>query len=144
MASLLSSAYGGDIDSVDAITGALAEGTMASSGGVFGELLHRAWLDQFIRAIAGDRLYHVHGRPMEAVANTTLSDVINRTMNVIDLPRSVFVAPGVTVCASDCEEVVGKRGVALSDRFQISWEVREGEIFDVCVVCSETTPEVPG
>eukprot|EP00904_Undaria_pinnatifida_P011031 jgi/Undpi1/7058/HiC_scaffold_21.g09532.m1 len=131
LASLLSSAYGGDIDSVDAITGALAEGTMASSGGVFGELLHRAWLDQFIRAIAGDRLYHVHGRPMEAVANTTLSDVINRTMNVIDLPRSVFVAPGVTVCASDCEEVVGKRGVALSDRFQISWEVLDGEILSI-------------
>eukprot|EP00904_Undaria_pinnatifida_P011027 jgi/Undpi1/7054/HiC_scaffold_21.g09528.m1 len=127
LALLLSSAYGGDINNVDAITGALAEGTVASSGGVFGELLHEAWLDQFIRAIAGDRLYHVHGRPMEAVANTTLSDVINRTMNVIDLPRSVFVAPGVTVCASDCEEAVGERDVALSDSFGISWEILDGD-----------------
>ena len=133
MALLLSSAYGGDIDNVDAITGALAEGTVASSGGVFGELLHEALLDQFIRAIAGDRLYHVHGRPMEAVANTTLSDVINRTMNVIDLPRSVFVAPGVTVCASDCEEAVGERDVALSDSFGISWEVSYGGKYTVGV-----------
>eukprot|EP00904_Undaria_pinnatifida_P011028 jgi/Undpi1/7055/HiC_scaffold_21.g09529.m1 len=131
LALLLSTAYGGDIDNLDAITGALAEGTMASSGGVLGELLHEAWLDQFIRAIAGDRLYHIHGRPMEAVTNTTLSDVINRTMDVVDLPRSVFVAPGVTVCASDCEEAVGERDVALSDSFGISWEILDGGIMSI-------------
>ena len=131
---LLSTAYGGDIDNLDAITGALAEGTMASSGGVFGELLHEAWLDQFIRAIAGDRLYHIHGRPMEAVTNTTLSDVINRTMDVVDLPRSVFVAPGVTVCASDCEEAVGERDVALSDSFGISWQVSGREKYVLAIL----------
>lgn len=36
------------------------------------------------------RFYHFHARKMENVANTTLMAVINRVMNVTDLPLSVF------------------------------------------------------
>jgi len=55
LAGRLSDAYGGDIDSLDAFTGALAEETMAQTGGMFGDLLFEAWSDQFYRSIAGDR-----------------------------------------------------------------------------------------
>lgn len=49
VATILSDAYGGDISTLDAVTGALAEPTWTSSGGFFGELLHAAWLDQMYR-----------------------------------------------------------------------------------------------
>lgn len=55
LASRLSDAYGGDIDGLDAFTGALAEGTDSSTGGVLGDLLVAAWSDQLTRSIAGDR-----------------------------------------------------------------------------------------
>ena len=55
LASRLSAAYGGDIDNLDALTGALAEGTSASTGGVMGDVLVEAWADQLTRSIAGDR-----------------------------------------------------------------------------------------
>lgn len=124
MAALISDAYGGDIQNVDAITGALAEDVNATTGSVFGDLLFEAWVDQLFRTISGDRLYHFHGRSMETVANTTLSDVINRTLHVTDLPLSTFVTPSATVCASDCE-TVGEADVTLSDSFGIAWQVRE-------------------
>ena len=123
MAALISNAYGGDIENVDAITGALAEDADVTTGGVFGDLLLEAWIDQLFRTIAGDRMYHFHGRTMETVFETTLSDVINRTMNVTDLPPSMFAVPGVTVCFSDCE-AVGEAEVSPSDTFGVSWEVR--------------------
>lgn len=124
VAALMSDAYGGDIETVDAITGALAEDSHANRGGIFGDLLFEAWVDQLFRTIAGDRLFHSHSRVMETVSNTTLADVINRTLHVTDLPTSVFVVPSVTVCASDCE-TVGEAEVSLSGRFAISWQVRE-------------------
>ena len=49
LATLLSSAYGGEIEDLDAITGALAEFPLSSSGGVFGPLLHAAWEAQMYR-----------------------------------------------------------------------------------------------
>ena len=122
MAALISNAYGGDIENVDAITGALAEDADGSTGGVLGDLLREAWIDQLFRTIAGDRMYHYHGRTMETVSETTLSDVVNRTLNVTDLPLSMFAVPGVTVCASDCE-TVGEAEVTPSDSFGIAWEV---------------------
>ncbi|CBJ26336.1 peroxinectin precursor [Ectocarpus siliculosus] len=51
VADILSTAYGGNVSTLDAVTGALAEPTMASSGGVFGELLHAAWLEQMYRCV---------------------------------------------------------------------------------------------
>ena len=124
LATLISDAYGGDVENVDAITGALAEDTNATTGGLLGDLLFEAWIDQLIRTIAGDRFYHFHGRSMETVANTTLSEVINRTLHVTDLPLSTFVIPSAVVCASDCE-VFGVADVTLSDSFGIAWQVRK-------------------
>lgn len=49
VALLLREAYGGDISSLDAITGALAEPAEASAGGFFGPLLHAAWTEQMYR-----------------------------------------------------------------------------------------------
>lgn len=125
VAALISDAYGGDIERVDAITGALAEDSHTTAGGIFGDLLFEAWVDQLFRTIAGDRLFHLHSRVMETVSNTTLSDVINRTLHVTDLPMSVFVVPSVTVCASDCV-TVGEAEVSLSGSFSIAWQVRQG------------------
>lgn len=39
VADLLDAAYGGDISLLDAVTGALAEGSYSGNGGVLGELL---------------------------------------------------------------------------------------------------------
>lgn len=127
LAALISNAYGGDIENVDAITGALAEDSNATTGGVFGDLLYEAWVEQLFRTISGDRFYHLHSRSMETVANTTLSEVINRTLHVTDLPLSTFVTPSATVCASDCE-TVGEADVTLSDSFGIAWQVRERNV----------------
>lgn len=46
VASLLSNSFGGDLSDIDAITGALAETHDLSKGGVFGDLLHAAWVEQ--------------------------------------------------------------------------------------------------
>ena len=124
VATLLSAAYGGDIDSLDAVTGALAEGDSASTvGGIFGELLQAAWSEQLYRTIAGDRLYHIHARPIESVEGTILSEIIERTLNVTDLPFSVFQVPGVSVCSSD-SVCFSEADITLSDNFGLSWEVR--------------------
>ena len=49
LATLLSDAHGGDIDSLDACTGALAESSQPTSGNVLGELLGAAWTEQLLR-----------------------------------------------------------------------------------------------
>ncbi|CAN0421524.1 unnamed protein product [Ectocarpus sp. 12 AP-2014] len=124
LASRLSDAYGGDIDGLDAFTGALAEGTDSSTGGVLGDLLVAAWSDQLTRSIAGDRFYHLHARYMENVANTTLMDVIGRVTNATDLPLSVFQAPSITVCDGGCAGD-GDGIAVLSDNFELEWEELE-------------------
>lgn len=55
LAALLSDAYGGDIDNLDAFTGALAERVLSANGGVFGELLRAAWSEQLYRYNRGMR-----------------------------------------------------------------------------------------
>lgn len=119
---LLSNAYGGDIDSLDALTGALAEDIVAGAGGVFGELFHVAWVGLLYRAFIGDRLHHLHARPIEDAGLTTLSDVIERTVNVTDLPLAVFQALGVTVCGKNCGFVEAAKA-ELSGSYGISWKV---------------------
>lgn len=74
------------------------------------------------RSIAGDRLYHLHDREIEDVRLTTLSDVIERTVNATDLPLSVFQAPGVAVCGANCR-IEGDSDVTLSDTYGVAWEV---------------------
>lgn len=55
------------------------------------------WLDQLYRSMAGDRLYHLEERDIESVTLVTLQAVIERTVNVTDLPLAVFTAPSVEV-----------------------------------------------
>lgn len=62
-------------------------------------------MDQLSRLILGDRFWHNHAEPIEDVENTTLHDVIWRTLNVTDLPLSVFMTPEISVCVrEDCME----------------------------------------
>lgn len=115
---LLSEAYGNDIDNLDVFAGALAEDKEATRGGVLGELLHTALLDQLYRSFFGDRFHHLHSRPIEDVSLVSISDLISRTLNVTDLPKSGFEAPGVNVCTEDC-----RTGDQLAEKFGLSWEV---------------------
>lgn len=121
---LLFAAYGGEIDNLDACTGALAEEKDARLGGVFGDLLHTAWVEQLYRTIFGDRYHHMHSRPIEDVALSSFSQLINRTLGVTDLPESGFTVPEVNVCTGQCE-AAGASGVSLAERYTMSWEVRD-------------------
>lgn len=51
-----------------------------------------------------------------------MSSVIERTVNVTDLPLAAFTAPGVTVCAGNCESIA-EGNATLSDNFGIAWQV---------------------
>ncbi|CAM9513650.1 unnamed protein product, partial [Ectocarpus sp. 13 AM-2016] len=122
VADILSTAYGGNVSTLDAVTGALAEPTMASSGGFFGELLHAAWLEQMYRSFQGDRFHHLHSRDIEDASLTTISDLINRTTGAADIPLSAFVAAAVEVCGADCSSI-GVSEADLSDSYSVAWEV---------------------
>ncbi|CAM9611990.1 unnamed protein product, partial [Ascophyllum nodosum] len=126
LAALLSNSYGGGIDNLDALTGALAESSSPKSGSLLGELLHASWVEQLSRTIAGDRLHHQHERPIEDLRLTTLSGLIERTTNVTDLPLAVFGVPGVAICGGNCE-TFGQSEATLSDSFAISWELIDDE-----------------
>lgn len=56
------------------------------------------------RTIIGDGLYHNHSEPIEDVELTTLSVLIERAINVTDLPTASFVAPEISVCIANCSE----------------------------------------
>ena len=55
------------------------------------------WKDQLYRSFVGDRLFHKHYVPTTDVENLTLRDLIEHTLNVTDLPLSVFTTPEITV-----------------------------------------------
>ncbi len=98
----------------------------SSTGGVFGELLFYAWMEQLRRTVVGDRLHYLFSTPIEDATLNTLSDVIERTLGVSDLPLSTFQAPSVAVCAGSCSDTeAGETVATLSDSFSVSWEVRE-------------------
>ncbi|CAM9989871.1 unnamed protein product, partial [Ascophyllum nodosum] len=99
---LLEQAYGDDIGLLDALTGALAEGSNMSCSSILGDLLQEVWKDQLYRSIVGDRLFHKHSVPTTDAENQTLRGLIERTLNVTDLPLSVFTTPEITVCYSNC------------------------------------------
>lgn len=73
LAALLSTAYGGDIDNLDALTGGLAESATPKSGSMLGELFHAAWIEQLNRSIVGDRMHHLHKRPIEDLRQVAVS-----------------------------------------------------------------------
>ncbi|CAB1104357.1 unnamed protein product [Ectocarpus sp. CCAP 1310/34] len=121
VATILSAAYGGDISARDAVTGALAEPMLTSSGGGFGELVHTAWLEQLYRTFRGDRFHHLHSRSIEDASLATISELFNRTTGAADLPPSAFGAARVEVCGADCK-VVGEVDVELPDSYKMAWE----------------------
>lgn len=96
----------------------MAEDKEASRGGVLGELLHTALVDQLYRSFFGDRFHHLHSRPIENVSLVSISELISRNLNVTDLPQSGFEAPAVNVCTEDC--VVGD---LLAEKFGLTWDV---------------------
>lgn len=60
-------------------------------------------------------MWHNHAEPIENVENTTLYDVIARTMNVTDLHLSVFMTLEVSVCVINCSGGVIENEIRLSD-----------------------------
>ena len=65
------------------------------------------WKDQLYRSIVGDRLFHKHSVPTTDAENQTLRGLIKRTLNVTDLPLSVFTTPEITVrSAGESEQFV--------------------------------------
>lgn len=74
------------------------------------------------RTYYGDRFHHLHSRDIEDAELTTISDLLNRTVDATDIPLSAFVAAGVTVCGADCTNI-GVSEADLSDSFTIAWEV---------------------
>ena len=62
------------------------------------------WKDQLYRSIVGDRLFHKHSVPTTDAENQTLRGLIERTLNVTDLPLSVFTTPEITVRSAGVPE----------------------------------------
>lgn len=150
LAALLSNTYGGDIDLLDAYTGALAEGsisstsstssssssgttststtvnatTTSSSGDVFGELLRVVWVDQMYRSYVGDRLHHLHSRSIEDARLTTMSGLVQRVVNnVTDLPLSAFQVPTSSVASAEEDETQVAGYMTFSDYYAMGWTV---------------------
>lgn len=73
------------------------------------------WGEQLYRTILGDRLWHRHSNPIEDIENTTLYDIMVRTVGLTDLPFSVFAPPEVSVCISDCADENSSE-ISLSDK----------------------------
>ena len=68
-------------------------------------------------------MHYLFSTPIEDATLNTLSDLIERTVGVADLPLSTFQAPSVTVCAGDCTEA-GESEATLSDSYKVAWQVR--------------------
>lgn len=84
----------GDVDSVDAWVGGLAEDAVA--GGVVGELFAAVMVDQFTRLRDGDRFWSQNrdfdSTTMDELWSTTLSDVILRNTDVAVMQADAFMA----------------------------------------------------
>lgn len=59
--------------------------------------LQEVWKDQLYRSFVGDRLYHSHDVLTTDAENTTLNEVIERNLGMLDLPLSVFTIPDIEV-----------------------------------------------
>ncbi len=84
----------GDIGSVDAWVGGLAEDPFA--GGMMGETFSLVLIDQFERVRDGDPLFsqagHMEERDVEALWDTRLSDIIERNSDVGTMQDDAFFA----------------------------------------------------
>ena len=112
--SALEEAYG-DVDSIDAWVGGLAEDHVA--GGSVGELVQAVLVDQFTRLRDGDRFWHQNtfsGRELRQIESTTLADVIMRNTDIAELPDNVFFTAEQQPQGRDGDR--GDRGPGRDDR----------------------------
>lgn len=99
----------GDVDSIDAFVGALAEDLLP--GASIGPLVAAGYFEQFTRARDGDRFWYANDAEfstddIEMLSQTTLADILRRNSGISKIPDNVFFSsvpePGSTallVCA---------------------------------------------
>ncbi|CBN76582.1 peroxinectin precursor [Ectocarpus siliculosus] len=114
----LSTAYGNDVDLLDAYTGALAE-TEEGSGLFAGPLLRMVFLEQLYRAIVGDRHHHSHSTQNEDAALSTLKNLILNNSLVSSIPLDSFSAPDL-VTSSNCSSTEMNE-VTLAEGYKLAW-----------------------
>ena len=101
----------GDVDSIDAWVGGLAED--AVDGGVLGELFSTIVIDQFTRLRDGDRLWSeavLGDDEADRIWGTTLSDLIERNTDVGILQEDAFTAYARVGGTADADTLVGSAG----------------------------------
>ena len=115
-ASALSSAYGGNIDSVDLWIGGLAE--TPNQGAMIGETFGIIIAKQFEALRDGDRFWYQNqgfdNKTLSDIDHTSLSDIILRDTDTVSLQSDVFVAyerhsgslGGVAASSSDTQQLV--------------------------------------
>ncbi|WP_233198886.1 MULTISPECIES: peroxidase family protein [Pirellulaceae] len=86
------------VDDIDLWVGGLAEDHV--TGASMGELFRRIIADQFTRLRDGDRFWYqslFSGRPLEAIEQTSLSDIITRNTGITSLQENVFFDAAVWI-----------------------------------------------
>jgi len=84
----------GDINNIDLFVGLFVEQDVP--GGIVGETLRAALVDQFNRTRAGDRFWYertLHGAELARVKSTRLSDIIRRNTGIQNIQNDVFAVP---------------------------------------------------
>ena len=104
----LQQAYG-DVDSIDAWVGGLAEDHLPGSS--MGELITAVLVDQFTRLRDGDRFWYqetFRGRELRMDRQHDLmADVIERNTDITGLQDNVFFVPGPTLATPDYGDHAG-------------------------------------
>ncbi|CAN0378435.1 unnamed protein product, partial [Laminaria digitata] len=114
---LLEDAYG-DVELLDAYTGALAE-REDGSGLFVGPLLRAVFLEQLYRAIVGDRHHHSHDTQNEDAQLSTLCGLIMDNSLVSFMSLDAFTAPD-TVASSTCSSTEVTE-VYLAEGYKLAW-----------------------
>ncbi|CAM9507284.1 unnamed protein product, partial [Ascophyllum nodosum] len=115
---ILSTAYDGDVDLLDAYVGAVAENEEGST--LFaGPLLRAIFLDQLYRAKTGDRNHHGHGAQNEDVSLSTMYGLIVNNSMASSIQLNTFAAPEFVVLDSCSDGTVNE--VMLSTGYKLAW-----------------------
>lgn len=102
LAAALAAAYDGNVNNIDVFAGAISEDHIP--GGSVGELIHTVVVDQFTRQRDGDRFYFenaFHGRMLDEILNTRLSDIIRRNTSLQTIQDEVFRTDDVFTYRAD-------------------------------------------
>ncbi|CAM9342758.1 unnamed protein product [Discosporangium mesarthrocarpum] len=133
---LLSGAYGGDVDLIDALAGALAEGRpghglgpllQAMQGALLFSKLNASYAEQLLRTREGDSFYHNHSRPHEMVEGTTFAQLMTRNSGISFIPPDAFSSPQYLLTYS-CSATTSSRDeeLQLSGSFKVRYRIDEG------------------